>query len=65
MSPAEPDPRSGFSVEPTGDPAADAILSRLQGVDGLSPDDEAEAYRAALEALAGLLDEQPRPPGTS
>lgn len=51
--------------EPTGDPAADAILSGLDGAEALSPGDEVEAYRTALDALSRLLEEQPRLPGTS
>jgi hypothetical protein len=49
--------------ETTGDPAADAIVSGLDGADELSPGDEVEAYRTALDALSRLLDEQPRIPG--
>lgn len=49
----------------TGDPAADAILGGLRDVDDLSPEDEFEAYRAALDALAQLLEDQPRLPGLS
>lgn len=49
----------------TGDPAADAILSGLRGVEDLSPDEEFEAYRAALDSLAQLLEDQPRLPGLS
>jgi hypothetical protein len=51
--------------ETTGDPAADAILSSLDGADELSPGDEVEAYRTALDALSRLLEEQPRHPGVS
>lgn len=50
---------------PTGDHAADAILSALDGAEELSPDGEVEAYRSALDALTRLLEEQPRSPGTS
>jgi hypothetical protein len=49
--------------EPTGDPAADAIVSGLDGADELSPGDEVEAYRTALDALSRLLEEHPRLPG--
>ncbi|MGM7667586.1 hypothetical protein [Microbacterium sp. A93] len=49
----------------TGDPAADAILSGLQGVEDGRPDEEFEAYRAALDSLAQLLEDQPRLPGLS
>jgi hypothetical protein len=51
--------------EPTGDAAADAILSNLDRTDELSPGDEVEAYRTALDALARLLEDQPRLPGMS
>lgn len=50
--------------EPTGDPAADRILSGLSGSDQLSPDEEVEAYRSALDALTRLLEEPPGTPGT-
>ncbi|HEY4615393.1 MAG TPA: hypothetical protein VIG75_08035 [Citricoccus sp.] len=49
--------------QPTGDPAADRILSGLRGSDRLSPDEEVEAYRSALDALTRLLDEPPGTPG--
>jgi hypothetical protein len=49
--------------EPTGDPAADAIVSGLDQADTLSPGDEVEAYRTALDSLSRLLEEQPRLPG--
>ncbi len=57
-------PVSAGWPEPTGDPAADAIVSGLDGADALSPGDEVEAYRTALDALSRLLEEQPRLPGT-
>jgi hypothetical protein len=53
------------AFEPTGDPAADAVLAALEGVDRLSPGEEIVAYRTALDALGRLLEEQPRPPGTA
>lgn len=49
----------------TGDPAADAILSDLRDAEDGSPDEEFEAYRAALDSLAQLLEDQPRLPGLS
>lgn len=49
--------------EPTGDSAADAIVSSLDQADTLSPGAEVEAYRKALDALSRLLEEQPRLPG--
>lgn len=49
--------------EPTGDSAADAIVSGLNQADTLSPGDEVEAYRTALDSLSRLLEEQPRLPG--
>ncbi|MFC7402102.1 hypothetical protein [Citricoccus sp. GCM10030269] len=52
-----------WTPQPTGDPAADAILESLQGADELSPEREIEVYRTALEALARLLDEPPQQPG--
>lgn len=53
------------AVFETGDPAADAILRGLHGVEDLSPDEEIEAYRTALDSLAQLLEDQPRLPGLS
>lgn len=47
----------------TGDPAADEILRGLQGLEQSSPEEEAEAYRTALDALAQLLEDQPLLPG--
>lgn len=49
----------------TGDPAADAILSGLRGMEERGPDEEIEAYRTALDSLAQLLEDQPRLPGLS
>lgn len=49
----------------TGDPAADAILRGLQGIEDWSPDEEIEAYQSALDSLAQLLEDQPRLPGLS
>lgn len=49
----------------TGDPAADAILGDLRDAEDGSPDEEFEAYRAALDSLAQLLEDQPRLPGLS
>jgi len=56
-------PMSAGWPEHTGDPAADAIVSSLDGADELSPGDEVEAYRTALDALSRLLEEHPRLPG--
>ncbi|WP_313818147.1 hypothetical protein [Citricoccus sp.] len=54
-----------WTPAPTGDPAADQILAGLAGAGELSPDEEIAAYREALDALAQLLEEQPRLPGLS
>ncbi|WP_168199769.1 hypothetical protein [Citricoccus sp. SGAir0253] len=48
---------------PTGDTAVDAVLSGLEGAGDLGPAEEIEAYRAALDGLGRLLEEQPRMPG--
>ncbi len=52
-------------VHGTGDPAADAILDGLAGLEDAGPDEEFEAFRVALDALAQLLEDQPRLPGMS
>jgi hypothetical protein len=56
---------SDWTVEPTGEPAADAILEGLRDADELSPEDEIRTYRTALDALGRLLEEPPRVPGLS
>ncbi|VXB48594.1 hypothetical protein [Citricoccus sp. K5] len=61
----EPSPPTEWTPATTGDPAADQILSGLIGAGELSPDEEIAAYREALDALAQLLEEQPRLPGLS
>ncbi|GAA4764319.1 hypothetical protein [Citricoccus nitrophenolicus] len=48
---------------PTGDPTADEILRGLQDLEEASPEEEIEAYGAALDSLAQLLEDQPRLPG--
>ncbi|MGW9552744.1 hypothetical protein ACWG8W_17020 [Citricoccus zhacaiensis] len=61
----EPSQPAEWTPANTGDPAADQILSGLIGAGELSPDEEIAAYREALDALAQLLEEQPRLPGLS
>ncbi|MEW1979785.1 hypothetical protein AB0333_02495 [Citricoccus sp. NPDC079358] len=63
--PFEPSQPAEWTPASTGDPAADQILSGLIGAGELSPDEEIAAYREALDALAQLLEEQPRLPGLS
>ena len=56
--PAEPAPPAA-----TGDPDADAVLTRLWSVDRSDPADELTAFRDALDELTGLTQDQPRLPG--
>ncbi|XKH56580.1 hypothetical protein LG293_15750 [Citricoccus nitrophenolicus] len=63
--PSQPSQPTEWIPATTGDPAADQILAGLVGADELSPDEEIAAYREALDALAQLLEEQPRLPGLS
>jgi hypothetical protein len=51
-------PEAGRGVSPVGDASVDAVLGRLNNLQGLPVEEHAEAYSALHDALLDALNEE-------